>query len=518
MISLIGPKSMFILLCLLFFTCVINAQQLAFPTAEGYGKYTKGGRGGKVYEVTTLNGSGAGSLGEAIAASGARTVVFRVSGTIESNYVISNGNLTIAGQTAPGDGICIKGNVTISANDIIIRYIRVRPNAIGDALGGTNIENIILDHLSCSWSNDEVLSIYLAKNLTIQYCLISEACPRGGGHRFGGIWGAQNGTYHHNCFAHNSSRTPRWAGKKNETNDFRNNVIYNWGYGGCYGALGGDKINMIANYYKPGPASENRSKIASPNGGDWHVSGNVVVGSNNVTQDNWKGLNSSSYKKMDEPWPAMPIKQESAEEAYKAFLKHGGCSFPNRDALDKRIIEEINTGTAKYGNKGLIGKPSDVGGWPELSSASAPSDKDHDGIPDAWESKNGLNPNDASDGSKTGKNGYTNLENYINGLVDNDAVFVNTRNSYNKKSLTTHNLQFFPSLMILHFSLYSKSKVTLEIFDSMGHSKAVLVNTYMEAGIHRITLNNLNLPPGSYIYRFITPNVSQSKSIILIKH
>jgi pectate lyase len=393
--------------------------QLAFPTAEGYGKYTVGGRGGKVIAVTNLNASGPGSLQAACGAKGPRTVVFKVAGTIEGNISIKNDYITIAGQSAPGDGICIKGHVSISANNVIIRYIRVRYDPAkgeGDAMGGRGIENVIVDHVSCSWSNDEVLSIYQAKKLTIQHCLISEACQRQNSHRFGGIWGAQNGTYHHNCFAHSDNRLPRWAGKQNETNDYRNNITYNQGYGGCNGALGGDKINMVANYYKPGPATKNPSMIAAPHGGNWYLHGNVVVGSEEVTQDNSKGMKGRRYTKMDQPWPSMPIKQETAEEAYRTFLEHGGCSLPNRDALDKRIIEEIRTGTAKYGKNGIIDFPSDVGGWPELKSGPAPADSDSDGMPDTWELRYGLDPKDASDGNKVADDGYTMLEKYLNSI------------------------------------------------------------------------------------------------------
>ena len=229
------------LLCLfvLFGVDSIWADVPAFPGAEGYGKYAVGGRSGAVYEVTTLESSGPGSLGEAIGASGPRTVVFKVAGNIEGKFTISNDKITIAGQTAPGDGICIKGNLNINASDVIIRYIRVRANASGDAIGTSKRTNrVILDHVSTSWSSDEVLSMYGHKNLTFQYCIISEACSQS--HKFGGIWGNDNSTYHHNLLAHNASRNPRWstdAGK----NDYRNNVIYNWGHNSCYVAKSAEK-------------------------------------------------------------------------------------------------------------------------------------------------------------------------------------------------------------------------------------------------------------------------------------
>jgi pectate lyase len=420
---------------------MLHAKQLAFPTAEGYGKYAVGGRGGKIYEVTTLKNSGQGSLGEAIGASGPRTVVFRVSGTITGKFGIRNDKITIAGQTAPGDGICIKGSLSIGANDVIIRYIRVRanPRVETDAISGRYKKNIILDHVSASWSSDEVLSIYHNENVTIQWCMISEACAKGGGgHRFGGIWGNQHGTYHHNLIAHNDSRNPRWASGCGR-NDYRNNVLYNWGYQSCYGAeahQSGDRrkppiefsaINMIANYYKPGPAtrSEVRDRIAEPSAragndkGRWYVAGNVVVGSHEVTKDNWKGIDGNEYVKLDTPWPAMAINQETPEEAYKTVLEHAGCSLPNRDAIDKRIIEEVRTGTATKGRNGIITKPSDVVGWPELKSAVAPTDRDHDGMPDEWETAHGLDPSNKDDGKKTklSAEGYTNLEMYLNELA-----------------------------------------------------------------------------------------------------
>ncbi|MHC4581924.1 MAG: pectate lyase family protein [Planctomycetota bacterium] len=419
-------------------TGVLRSQQLAFPTAEGYGKYAVGGRGGTVYEVTTLNPSGPGSLGAAIGASGARTVVFRVSGTIEGNLSIRNDNITIAGQTAPGDGICIRGSLGVSANDVIIRYIRVRANPAleTDAIGGRYHKNIILDHVSASWSSDEVMSLYHNENVTIQWCLITEACAKGdSGHRFGGIWGSNYGTYHHNLIAHNDSRNPRWASGCG-FNDYRNNALYNWGYQSSYGAEAhqrGDRrkppiefstINMIANYYKPGPATQNavRRRIAEPSarsGNDkssWYVAGNYVDGYPAVTADNWLGIDGDSYNRMSEPWDAMPTNQESPQDAYNAVLAHAGCSKPNRDSIDRRIIEEVRNGTATYGNNGIITTPSDVGGWPNLQSGPAPVDSDHDGMPDAWESKFELDPKDASDNKQDqDKDGYTNLEEYLNG-------------------------------------------------------------------------------------------------------
>jgi hypothetical protein len=422
------------------FSCY--AQQIAFPTAEGYGKYTVGGRGGEVYEVTNLNDSGEGSLRAALEAEGPRTVVFRVSGTITGNFSIKNDNITIAGQTAPGDGITIRGNLSTSADNIIIRYIRVRfdPSmGANDGIGGRYHKNIIFDHVSASWSTDETLTLYHNENTTVQWCIIAEACPKGttDEHRFGGIWGNNFGTWHHNLIAHNASRNPRWASGCGY-NDYRNNVIYNWEYASSYGGEArqkGDRrnppiehstINMIANYYKPGPATESKvkSRITAPSSrdgdadaGKWWVSDNFVEGSPTVTANNLLGVTkTSSAYRLNEPWPAMEIDQQTAEEAFQSVLDHAGCSLPTRDRVDADIIDDVLHGTAKYGNKGIIDSPSDVGGWPELKSVPAPIDNDHDGMPDSWETKNNLNPKDAGDRNKVGVDGYTMLEKYLNSV------------------------------------------------------------------------------------------------------
>jgi pectate lyase len=282
-----------------------RAGQLAFPTAEGFGKYVVGGRGGKVYEVTNLKDGGPGSLRAAVSASGPRTVVFRVSGTIDlkSDLKIRNPYITIAGQTAPGDGICLKGyTFVIGSTQIIVRYIRVRlgPESSGakakDAIKSSGeVNHVILDHISASWSVDEVLSIYNNNHTTIQWCMITEALNSAGheknmDHGFGGIWGGKTPTVssHHNLFAHNSSRNPRPQGSL----DHRNNVIYNWKINSLYGGESHtsaiSKLNVVANYYKPGPATPTGNlhhRIAQLNAGDWYITGNYVYGYPEITAD-----------------------------------------------------------------------------------------------------------------------------------------------------------------------------------------------------------------------------------------
>jgi hypothetical protein len=417
-----GNTAICLLSCLFVLLTVDSVRAVpAFPGAEGYGASSVGGRGGAVYEVTNLNATGTGSLGAAIGASGARTVVFRVSGTIVGSFKISNGNITIAGQTAPGDGICIKGNLSISANDVIIRYIRVRPNATGDAIGGGGTR-IILDHVSASWSSDEVVSIYHCANITIQWCMITEACTDpGNDHNFGGIWGNNPSTYHHNLWAHHKSRIPRWTTDPG-ANDYRNNVIYNWRSGNCYGSEGSSNINMIGNYYKSGPATDSGvlDRIAEPGGGSWWVSGNYVFGFPSVTTNNWLGMDGTSYTKLSAPWPSMPITcEQSAQDAYTSVLASAGCSKPNRDSVDTRIIQEVSTGTATYGINGIVNNPSEVGGWPTLASGTPPVDNDHDGMADNWETARGLSPTSAADRNYyTLSTDYTNLEVYLDSLVN----------------------------------------------------------------------------------------------------
>ncbi|MBW6534031.1 MAG: pectate lyase [Mariniphaga sp.] len=451
---------------IVFFGTGINAQQLAFPTAEGYGKYTVGGRGGKVYEVTNLNDDGQGSLRAAVNASGPRTVVFRVSGNIEleSPITIRNPYITIAGQTAPGDGICLKGYpLNIGADQVIVRYIRVRPGDVSgkdyDAVSSRYTKHIIVDHVSASWSIDECMSIYHCDSITVQWCLVAESLydshHEKGHHGFGGIWGSNKSTYHHNLLAHHSSRNPRMASGAGFT-DYRNNVIYNWGYNSCYGGekqqVGNEKynfseFNIVANYYKPGPATrpgEVSYRIANPSYrsetdyGKWYIADNVVEGNARVSADNWDGgvQTKIAFKKikLEKPWPSMPIHQQTAEEAYQLVLENAGATLPRRDTVDSRIIKETRSGYATYAGgtykqdhpeadpfrkSGIIDSQNDVGGWPNLNSASAPKDTDNDGIPDEWETSNGLNPNDSSDGNAfTLDKNYTNLEVYLNSLVE----------------------------------------------------------------------------------------------------
>jgi len=453
------PVLFLIVLLFLFLSPGISyAQPYAFPGAEGYGAMTTGGRGGAVYEVTNLNDSGTGSLRAAINASGARTIVFRISGTIElqSTLSISKGDITIAGQTAPGDGITLKNYYfSVNADNVIVRYIRSRlgdeQGQQEDAMGGVRQKDIIIDHCTMSWSVDECASFYDNENFTLQWCLLSESLDNSihvkGDHGYGGIWGGKGATFHHNLLAHHTSRTPRFCGSRYsnlqnlEKIDHRNNVIYNWGDNSCYGAEGGS-YNIVNNYYKYGPATSPRNRIIKPNSdaggnaqpagvwGSFYITDNYVFGYSSTTGDNWTtGVHGLSAAKKEEvkltaPHDAPEITEHQAIVAFEHVLSNAGAVLPKRDVLDARIVYETMTGTATYGGdfgvaKGIIDTQVTVGGWPVLESTTAPVDTDQDGMPDEWEDAMGLDKNDPADRNddKSG-NGYTNLEDYLNELVE----------------------------------------------------------------------------------------------------
>jgi hypothetical protein len=426
----------------------------AFPGAQGFGTTTVGGRGGKVIEVTNLEDSGPGSFREAVDANCPRIVVFRVGGTImlKSRIRVNNPYITIAGQTAPGDGICVGGDVlTIRAHDVVIRFLRLRPGDLSegapDGVWGRNAVNVVFDHLSVSWSIDETISFTAPNQIgcaTVQNCISSESLYKShhskGNHGYGGIFGAWDGSYHGNLLAHHTSRNPRFAWT--DVTDYRNNVLYNWGFNSAYGADQGG-FNIVNNYYKAGPATrkEIRNRIVAPDTrpnsdltGKLYITGNYVDGFPEVTADNWKGgvqphrLTLDVYRS-DKEFAAPYVKTVSAQEAYENVLRTVGCVLPKRDALDARIIEEVRSGTARYGKSfegggnGIIDSQTDVGGWPELKGGPAPVDSDHDGMPDEWEKRYSLDPKDASDGAKDADgDGYTNVEEYLNGTNPKEFV------------------------------------------------------------------------------------------------
>jgi hypothetical protein len=436
----------------------ITEEAFAFPGAEGFANKVTGGRGGQVIKVTNLNDSGPGSLRAAITTSGARIIIFQVSGTIEllSNLNITAGDLTIAGQTAPGDGITIKNYpVFVGADNVIIRFMRFRlgneKQVEGDAIWGRYRKNIIIDHCSMSWCTDEAASFYANQDFTLQWCIISESLNNSlhekGSHGYGGIWGGDRASFHHNLIAHHKSRNPRFNGWRpgvsngpylNEHVDYRNNVIYNWRDESAYGGENG-RYNIVNNYYKSGPAtvasktmrvvrvSRELSEAYAPGYGQFFITGNYVAGNTTVTTDNWNGgivYDGGTTKTLVQLTSAIDYKittNHTAEQAYQSVLNYAGASL-KRDAVDTRVVSEVQNGTATFsgsvsGYPGLIDSQVDVGGWPALASLAAPLDTDGDGMPDAWEIEMKLNPNVANANGKDLSTAYDNIEVYINSLV-----------------------------------------------------------------------------------------------------
>jgi hypothetical protein len=421
------------------------AKIIAFPGAEGFGAYSAGGRGGKVFHVTTLEDGGPGSLREAIEAEGPRIVVFDISGTIrlKKHLVIGNPFITIAGQTAPGDGICLRdATLVVNADQVVVRFLRGRlgdEGLEGDSITVNRGYNVIIDHCSASWSTDEDLSSSthwpVINDLTVQWCLITEALnPKN--HAFGSLIRGCRGvrySYHHNLYAHNRGRNPRPGNYDNPNTpqtdpnglllDFRNNVIYDWG--GAHAGYNADKasvtrLNYVGNYLVPGPNSISNGiayQEGSPNDRGYFA-GNYY--NHRLPEDPWSVVNFENWNasqiaayKQSKPFATGPIVTQDAKDAYRDVLAHGGASLPKRDAVDRRIVEDVKTGTGH-----IINSEKEVGGWPDLQSAPVPHDSDGDGMPDDWEKQHNLNPQDASDGpSDDNADGYTNIEEYLNSLV-----------------------------------------------------------------------------------------------------
>src|SRR5574344_27307 len=475
---------------------LLQAKIPAFPGAEGGGMFTAGGRGGKVITVTNLNDNGPGSFREACETGGARIIVFNVSGIIKLSkpIIVRAPYITIAGQTAPGDGVCIAGeSFWVNTHDVVVRHMRFRRGETNvgrrdDAFGGNPVGNIMIDHCSCTWGLDENISFYRhmfspgadykdlklpTVNVTIQNTISAKALDTYN-HAFGSTLGGENCSFMRNLWASNAGRNPSigWNGVFN----FVNNVTYNWVHrsvdGGDYTAL----YNMINNYFKPGPLTpkntpvghrilkpeSGRSKLGYYVFGRVYASGNIMEGYDAITKDNWAGgiqvqeqANTDGYTenmKWNEPFPMPHLTIMPAKDAYKYVLKNVGATIPSRDIVDERIIEEVETGKPYYVEgldpnsfyqfehrrlpndsykQGIITDISQVGGYPEYKGTPY-VDTDGDGMPDAWEKANGLNPNDPSDAVKdcTG-DGYTNIEKYINGISTKKKVdWTNLKNNY----------------------------------------------------------------------------------------
>lgn len=463
--------------------------RIAFPTAEGYGRWARGGRGGYVYHVTNLNDSGEGSLRYGLETlKGARTVAFDVGGVIPLKSVLcipdDGGDVYVAGQTAPGDGITLI-NYTFGAmgsSDVIIRDVRTRVGDVsGKSMGGMGIsscDHTIIDHCSVSWATDEGLSTRSASNITFQWNIIGEslhdsvhydAGDRGSGtetHAFAASIGGYVGSFHHNLLIDCTGRNWSLAGAMEQDGvtyggalDIRNNVVYNWRDRTTDG--GARFVQFVNNYYKAGAVSNTSLHLVAVDGnelntGDMqklYASGNMKVAQNGQTliganEDEWKsgkaksgGKNSTNDTvRSNTPWFESYVNTQSAEDAYKSVIAAAGATAPKWDYIDSRYISEVTNGKYTYTGskqklKGIIDSQNDAGGYPNSSNfkgGTAPTDTDKDGIPDTWESAHGLNPNDAKDGAIVSLSGddYTNLELYLNELAGDNVAFNGTPITY----------------------------------------------------------------------------------------
>lgn len=417
----------------------------AFPGAQGFGSTTPGGRGGRVLEVTNLNADGPGSFRAACEVPEPRIVVFRSAGTIklDGDIKIKNPYITIAGQTAPGDGICIRGAaIRIKTHDVIIRGLRIRvgddPNGPGpgnrDGIGIANPQdppyNIIIDHCSISWAIDENIATYKeVRDITFQWCIISEALRNSlhpsGTHSMAMLldkYSAQSISIHHNLFAHNRSRQPKI--QEGSETEIINNVFYNWEARATIVGEGAN-TNIIKNYYKKGPNTTddmNRSHYIwkgiylkrEESGMKVYVEGNIGPGRLTDSEDEWAVVaGSEQFRSLAPPVLSTGVVTYSASTAYELVLKNAGAIKPHRDPVDERVVQAVRDGTGS-----LIDSQEQVGGWPMLAPGTPQPDIDHDGMPDEWEIARGLNPKDPADGNADRDgDGYTNVEEYLNGLL-----------------------------------------------------------------------------------------------------
>lgn len=448
----------------------------AFPGAWGGGMFTTGGRGGRVIAVTNLNDSGPGSLRAALEAEGPRIVVFRVAGTLKVNgdLNINHPDITIAGQSAPGDGICIAGTLNINTYNVIVRHLRVRRGIPAggqgdDNIGGNPHHHIIIDHCSTSWGMDENISLYRhmrpsldkstqikdpAENVTIQWTISSEALDAKG-HAFGGTWGGNPSTFHHNLFACNTARNPSIG--MSGPFDFRYNVVFNWRHRSIDGGDETSTINLINNYFKPGPGTnenmrgvfariEQRSMYSPGSAwaaggwypkavnrpGKWYVAGNIMDGNDEVTKNNWAGMRMNSsgtdaekLARVNTPfegWPVSP--HQTADAVFESVLAKAGATLPRRDAVDTRVTAMVRSGKPLT-QTGIIKAITEVGGYPSLKydPAQVPADTDGDGMPDEWEIRFNLNPKNSGDAAlDSDGDGYTNIEEYLNGTNPQEKI------------------------------------------------------------------------------------------------
>ena len=526
----------------------------AFQGAEGFGAYTPGGRGGKIINVTNLNDSGPGSLRAAVETEGPRIVVFRVSGYIDLQKPlrIYHPYITIAGQTAPGDGICLRNyELAIGGtHDVVVRYLRSRPGDRAskasemDAISIWDSHDLIIDHCSATWSTDECLSVTgHSDNITVQWCIIGEALTD---HSYGSIIGSHQGkiTFHHNLYANNISRNPRpgsynydpdYANEPGPTIDFRNNVVYNWNWGAGYsgsGTAGEDErftMNYVGNYLKPGPDTKDfyRNKafvLYKDAAARIYLADNFMEAFLAGTVNNELLFFESGgvLSWLATPVSYAPVKTDEVKTAYSEVLLKVGAVLPVRDAVDTRIVTGVREG------KGRIRQSlSELGGWPDLESGVVPTDTDLDGIPDKWETKYGLDPKDALDaGGDENGDGYTNIEEYLNG---SDPIARETtiesrleRASPAGFALEQNYPNPFNSNTVIGFSLPEETEVTLAVYNLSGQYLSTLVSEKRQAGVYAIHWDGRDaagnyVSSGAYIYQLEAGKLSRSGKLLLLR-
>lgn len=526
----------------LFLLLIINfssfCQVPAFPGAEGYGTQTPGGRGGQVIKVTNLNDRGPGSFRAAVEAEGPRIVVFETSGIIDLETVIrlTNPYITIAGQTAPGDGICLRGEtLRLYTHDIVIRYLRFRPGDVDfgepntwdriDALSISSGYNIVIDHCSLSWAVDENIDMWHdAHDITVQNCIIAEALQRSkhptGTHSTGMLIGdrATRVSVHHNIFAHNNDRNPHVNGKS--IVDIRNNVIYNPGrFASDIRSASSQAINYVNNYVIGGPSTNIPGDIVIRNLEEHatkvYLAGNVGV--SNAFKAVYGYDNERKYFTNDsatiasinqkEPYPTPYVTTMTAEEALDYVLAEAGATLPRRDHVDRKIVDDI---IQRKGS--VINSKGSLLAWPPLNTTDAPPDGDGDGMPDRWEADYGLNTKRNDGWRDSDQDGYTNVEEYLNSTnPSGDDTFAllsfSTRRAAIEQQDQDSELAFglqpnypnpYDDHTNLKFTVTHPSNVTLKVFDRIGKEVASLLNAFLYEGEYHVVWNTEGLRTGIY--------------------
>ena len=547
---------------LLFLICNTSWSQIpAFPGAEGFGANTIGGRGGQVIKVTNLNDHGSGSLRAAIEAEGPRIVVFEVGGIInlETELSVCNPFITIAGQSAPGDGICLRGEcLRIYTHDVVIRYIRSRPGDIDfgsqndwEAIDAMSVQgdayNVIIDHCSLSWAVDENIDVWQrAHDVTIQYCILAEALKHSnhpkGAHSMGMIIGsrATRVSVHHNLFAHNNDRNPHMNGRS--IVDFRNNIVYNpGGIAVDVGAARGQVLNYVNNHIIDGPNTDLPGDMVVRNLErelpKIYTNGNIGVNTE------FKKVYSYSNSDEDVLSPTLPedrdiINQVELQQPYATpevttvsasvlknyLLDDVGATLPRRDPVDAEVVRDVQ----KRGH-GMVNNKNSPLAWPPYETGIAFLDSDNDGMPDHWEEVYGLNPNKQDHSQDPDSDGYTNIEEYLNQTT---PAFIQTsaspsynsplsdnNSSFSSSSLNLEFIQYFPNpfkdQLDMKFSIDHPSQVKIKVFNMLGKEVSELVNSFLYEGKYEVIWDSTNMKPGLYQIVIASKNHSDGIKVVL---